>query len=318
MSWSVRLSLAGDEPARLEARRHQRHHDLFCCTVQTRWRDSAPFDRPAAVRSAMSATSAAKDPSPGSGRSDRRSDDQRTLPRHTVHFATALVAMRSVDAEHWAADKMHFECCVGHFSADRRRTAISSSDLEGDLLAHFVQPPAAVMSGSYQRKPATAKPTYCTSPLRLKKKKKKKIGRGQDGKGEERGEGPQEGAGEGEGWEFVISATTTTTASSRWRETTTTTTTTASSRRATTTTTTTRADIFFFDSLLKGEEPPHTSGGRVFLPRCSTWSSGHTRRRLGRRGDSFRHALSFCGVSCTYEEFNSVLVCLCGACGCLR
>ena len=30
------------------------------------------------------------------------------------------------------------------------------------------------------------------------------------------------------------------------------------------------------DSLLKGEEPPHTGGGRVFLPRCNTWSSGHT------------------------------------------
>jgi len=28
-----------------------------------------------------------------------------------------------------------------------------------------------------------------------------------------------------------------------------------------------------------------------------------TRRRLGRRGDSFRHVLSFCGVSCMYEEF---------------
>jgi len=41
-------------------------------------------------------------------------------------------------------------------------------------------------------------------------------------------------------------------------------------------TTTTRADIFFFDSLLKGEEPPNTGGGRVFLPQCSTWSSGHT------------------------------------------
>jgi len=26
----------------------------------------------------------------------------------------------------------------------------------------------------------------------------------------------------------------------------------------------------------KGEEPPNTGGGRVFLPRCSTWSSGHT------------------------------------------
>jgi len=35
----------------------------------------------------------------------------------------------------------------------------------------------------------------------------------------------------------------------------------------------------FFDSLLKGEEleePPNTGGGRVFLPRCNTWSSGHT------------------------------------------
>ena len=32
----------------------------------------------------------------------------------------------------------------------------------------------------------------------------------------------------------------------------------------------------FFESLLKGEEPPHTGGGRVFLPRCNTWSSGHT------------------------------------------
>ena len=34
----------------------------------------------------------------------------------------------------------------------------------------------------------------------------------------------------------------------------------------------------FFDSLLKGEEPPHThtGGGRVFLPRCNLWSTGHT------------------------------------------
>ena len=32
----------------------------------------------------------------------------------------------------------------------------------------------------------------------------------------------------------------------------------------------------FFDSLLKGEEPPNTGGGRVFLPRCNLWSSGHT------------------------------------------
>jgi len=38
----------------------------------------------------------------------------------------------------------------------------------------------------------------------------------------------------------------------------------------------TRADIFFFDSLLKGEEPPNTGGGRVFLPQCNLWSSGHT------------------------------------------
>jgi len=46
-----------------------------------------------------------------------------------------------------------------------------------------------------------------------------------------------------------------------------------------------------------------TSGlWRVFLPRCNLWSLA-TRRRLGRRGDSFRHALSFCGVSCRYEEF---------------
>jgi len=28
-----------------------------------------------------------------------------------------------------------------------------------------------------------------------------------------------------------------------------------------------------------------------------------TRRRLGRRGNLFRHVLSFCGVSCMYEEF---------------
>ena len=100
----------------------------------------------------------------------------------------------------------------------------------------------------------------------------------------------------------MISATTTTTASSRWRATMTTTT--ASSRRATTTTTTTRADIFFFDSLLKGEEPPNTGGGRVFLPRCITWSSGHT-PAPGAPGYIFRHALSFCGVSCMYEEFHN-------------
>jgi len=29
-----------------------------------------------------------------------------------------------------------------------------------------------------------------------------------------------------------------------------------------------------------------------------------TRRRLRRRGNSFRHALSFCGVSCMHEEFH--------------
>jgi len=32
----------------------------------------------------------------------------------------------------------------------------------------------------------------------------------------------------------------------------------------------------FFDSLLNGEEPPNTGGGRVFLPQCNLWSSGHT------------------------------------------
>ena len=32
----------------------------------------------------------------------------------------------------------------------------------------------------------------------------------------------------------------------------------------------------FFDSLLKGEEPPNTGGGRVFLPQCNLWFSGHT------------------------------------------
>ena len=30
-----------------------------------------------------------------------------------------------------------------------------------------------------------------------------------------------------------------------------------------------------------------------------------TRRRLGRRGNLFCHALSFCGVSCMYEEFHT-------------
>jgi len=34
--------------------------------------------------------------------------------------------------------------------------------------------------------------------------------------------------------------------------------------------------LFSFDFLLKGEEPPHTGGGRFFLPRCNLWSSGHT------------------------------------------
>jgi len=32
----------------------------------------------------------------------------------------------------------------------------------------------------------------------------------------------------------------------------------------------------FFDSLLKGQDPPNTGGGRVFLSRCNLWSSGHT------------------------------------------
>jgi len=48
-----------------------------------------------------------------------------------------------------------------------------------------------------------------------------------------------------------------------------------------------RADFFFFDSLLKGEESPDTGGGRVFSPSMQHlvfWP--HTRRRLGRRGDS--------------------------------
>ena len=132
------------------------------------------------------------------------------------------------------------------------------------------------------------------SPLR---RRRLSVGRGQDGEGEERGEGPQEGAGEGEGWEFVISATTTTTASSRWRATTTSNT--ASSRRATTTTTTTRADIFFFDSLLKGEVPPHTGGGRGFLPRCNLWSSSHT-PAPGRAGVIFPPCaqLLWCRVVC--------------------
>jgi len=103
--------------------------------------------------------------------------------------------------------------------------------------------------------------------------------------GEKQGEGPQEGPGEGEGEEFVITATTTTTASSRWRATTTTTT--ASSRWATATTTTTTADtdIFSFDSLLKGEEPPDTGGGRGFSL-DATLGLMATRRRLGHWNDS--------------------------------
>ena len=48
---------------------------------------------------------------------------------------------------------------------------------------------------------------------------------------------------------------------------------------------TTRADIFFFDSLLKGEEPPDTGGGRVFSLDAALGLLA-TRRRLGRRGDS--------------------------------
>jgi len=45
-------------------------------------------------------------------------------------------------------------------------------------------------------------------------------------------------------------------------------------------------DIFFFDLLLKGEEPPHTGGGRVFSF-DATFGLMATRRRLGRRGGSF-------------------------------
>jgi len=111
---------------------------------------------------------------------------------------------------------------------------------------------------------------------------------------------------EREGWEFVIS-TITTTASSRWRATTTTTT--ASSRRATTTTTTTRADISFFRLvLLKGQAREKNllipaAAGSFSLDAALGLLA--TRRRLGRRGDSFAlPALSFCGVSCMYEEFH--------------
>ena len=47
--------------------------------------------------------SGAKDPAPEFGRPDCRSDDERILPTHTVHFVTTLVAMRSADVEHWPA-----------------------------------------------------------------------------------------------------------------------------------------------------------------------------------------------------------------------
>jgi len=31
----------------------------------------------------------------------------------------------------------------------------------------------------------------------------------------------------------------------------------------------------FFRLFAQGEEPPNTGGGRVLLPRCNLWSSGH-------------------------------------------
>jgi len=56
--------------------------------------------------STLSATSDAKDSAPEFGRPDCRSDNERILPTHTVHFVTTLVlvAMRSADVEHWPAE----------------------------------------------------------------------------------------------------------------------------------------------------------------------------------------------------------------------
>jgi len=31
----------------------------------------------------------------------------------------------------------------------------------------------------------------------------------------------------------------------------------------------------FFRLFAQGEEPPNTGGGRILLPRCNLWSSGH-------------------------------------------
>jgi len=85
-------------------------------------------------------------------------------------------------------------------------------------------------------------------------------------------------------WEFVIS-TSPTTASSRWRATTTTTT--ASSRRATTTIRLRRGPISFFSTRCSREKNlliPAAAGSFSLNAALGLLA---TRRRLGRRGDSF-------------------------------
>jgi len=55
--------------------------------------------------------------------------------------------------------------------------------------------------------------------------------------------------------------------------------------------------IFSSSRTFQGEEPLDTAGGRVFLPRCLFWSSGHSPAPVA-PGRFVRAALSFCGVSC--------------------
>jgi len=82
---------------------------------------------------------------------------------------------------------------------------------------------------------------------------------------------------------------------------------------ATTTTTTTgggqrrlrlqQGPISFFSTRCPREKNLLIPAAAGFFSLDATTGLLATRRRLGRRGNLFRHALSFCGVSCMYEEF---------------
>jgi len=92
-----------------------------CLGAVERFRAARPTCR---CGSTLSAASGAKDPAPEFGRPDCRSDDERILPTHTVHFVTTLVAMRSADVEHWPAEFQWPEWFVGHFLSERREIGV--------------------------------------------------------------------------------------------------------------------------------------------------------------------------------------------------